>query len=109
MDRLEGQVRRELGRFGPVDGDMVGIVRAWPEAVGETVSLADVRVAAGDFIVGDEDGMVVVPRARATEVFERALVLRAAEQRIVAATLAGASLEQARRQAAYHTLQRAES
>ncbi|MHB1243891.1 MAG: DUF721 domain-containing protein [Gaiellaceae bacterium] len=38
MDRLERQVRRELGRFGPVDGDMVGIVRAWPGAVGPTVA-----------------------------------------------------------------------
>jgi hypothetical protein len=38
MDRLDGQVRRELGRFGPVDGDMIAIVRAWPEAVGDTVS-----------------------------------------------------------------------
>ncbi len=38
MERLEGEVRRELGRFGPVDGDMVAIVRAWPTAVGETVS-----------------------------------------------------------------------
>ncbi|HEX4930441.1 MAG TPA: DUF721 domain-containing protein [Gaiellaceae bacterium] len=38
MDRLDRQVRRELGRFGPVNGDMVGIVRAWPEAVGETVA-----------------------------------------------------------------------
>ena len=38
MDRLGGQVRRELGRFGPVDGDMIAIVRAWPEAVGDTVA-----------------------------------------------------------------------
>ena len=42
MDRLERQVRRELGRFGPVAGDaagdIVGIVRAWPAAVGETVA-----------------------------------------------------------------------
>jgi hypothetical protein len=38
MDRLDRQVRRELGRFGPVDGDMVGIVRAWPAAVGPTVA-----------------------------------------------------------------------
>ena len=38
MDRLDRQVRRELGRFGPVDGDVVAIVRAWPEAVGETVA-----------------------------------------------------------------------
>jgi hypothetical protein len=38
MDRLGGQVRKELGRFGPVDGDMIAIVRAWPEAVGDTVA-----------------------------------------------------------------------
>ena len=43
MDRLERQVRRELGRFGPVNGDtqfgdIVGIVRAWPAAVGDTVA-----------------------------------------------------------------------
>ena len=41
MDRLERQVRRELGRFGPVggaDGEIVALVRAWPGAVGETVA-----------------------------------------------------------------------
>ena len=43
MDRLGGQVKRELRRFGAGpggrgDGDMVGIVRAWPAAVGETVA-----------------------------------------------------------------------
>jgi regulator of RNase E activity RraA len=92
------------GRFMRTGKDRVQV-----ESVGETVSLADVRVAAGDFIIGDEDGVVVVPRARAAEVFERALDLRAAEQRIVDATLSGASLKEARRQAAYHTLQRAGS
>jgi regulator of RNase E activity RraA len=90
------------GRFMRTGKDRVQV-----EDVGGAVSLGDVRVAAGDFIVGDEDGVVVVPRARAAEVFERALVLRDAEARIVSATLAGASLEVARRQAAYHTLQRA--
>lgn len=38
MERIDRDVRRELGRFGPVDGDMVAIVRVWPEAVGETVA-----------------------------------------------------------------------
>jgi hypothetical protein len=42
MDRIEGQVRRELGRFGPRDdatgADMIAIVRAWPAVVGETVA-----------------------------------------------------------------------
>jgi hypothetical protein len=38
MERLEGALRRELSRFGPGEGDMVAIVRAWPGAVGETVA-----------------------------------------------------------------------
>jgi hypothetical protein len=38
MERIGEGVRRELGRFGPVDGDLVEIVRAWPEAVGATVA-----------------------------------------------------------------------
>jgi hypothetical protein len=43
MDRIERQVRRELGRFGPMagdtqHGDIVGVVRVWPRAVGETVA-----------------------------------------------------------------------
>ena len=38
MDRLDSQVRRELSRFGPVEGSIVEIVRAWPRVVGETVA-----------------------------------------------------------------------
>ncbi len=38
MDRLDRQIRSELGRFGPADGDITAIVRAWPVAVGPTVA-----------------------------------------------------------------------
>lgn len=38
MDKLEREVRRELSRFGPVEGSIVEIVRVWPAAVGETVA-----------------------------------------------------------------------
>jgi hypothetical protein len=64
MDRLEGQVRRELRRFGPADGDMVGIVRAWPGAVGETVARNawPARLA--------RDGTLHVNAASATWAFE---------------------------------------
>ncbi|MDM0116021.1 RraA family protein [Variovorax sp. J22R133] len=90
------------GRFMRTGKDRVEV-----QSVGESISLGDVRVAAGDYIVGDLDGIVVVPRTRAVEVFQRALALRAAEHRIVEATLRGKSLAEARELAAYHTLQRA--
>ncbi len=38
MERIDAEVRRELGRFGPIEGDTAAIVRAWPLAVGETVA-----------------------------------------------------------------------
>jgi hypothetical protein len=38
MERLDAEVRRELGRFGPIAGDTAAIARAWPLAVGETVA-----------------------------------------------------------------------
>lgn len=67
MDRLERQVRRELGRFGPVggeDGEIVAIVRAWPAAVGETVARNawPARLA--------RDGTLHVNAASATWAFE---------------------------------------
>ncbi len=38
IERLDAEVRRELGRFGPIEGDTAAIVRVWPRAVGETVA-----------------------------------------------------------------------
>ena len=92
------------GRFMRTGKDRVEV-----QAVCEPVSLGDVRVEQGDFIVGDKDGIVVVPKGRVAEVLRKALRLRAAEHQIVEATIGGVSLTEARRQAAYHTLQRAAS
>jgi regulator of RNase E activity RraA len=90
------------GRFMRTGKDRVQV-----EALGVPVSLGEVRVCAGDFVVGDADGIVVVPQARAEEVFRKALATRAAEEKILASALAGATLAEARRQHGYHTLQRA--
>jgi hypothetical protein len=38
MDRIDTQIRSELRRFGPADGDITAIVRVWPTAVGPTVA-----------------------------------------------------------------------
>ena len=38
MERLDAEVRRELGRFGPIEGDTAAIVARLAGAVGETVA-----------------------------------------------------------------------
>ena len=64
MDRLDRQIRRELGRIGPMDGDMTAIVRVWKAAVGETVArnACPARLA--------RDGTLHVNTASATWAFE---------------------------------------
>ena len=64
MERLDAEVRRELGRFGPIEGDTAAIARAWPQAVGETVARNawPARLA--------RDGTLLVHTASSTWAFE---------------------------------------
>lgn len=65
------------GRSMPTGRDGVEV-----QAVCEPISLGEARVAAGDYILGDLEGIVVMPPPeRALEAFERALTLRAPEHR----------------------------
>ena len=48
------------------------IVERWiPDRFGEPVTIGDVTVATGDFLLGDRDGVVIIPRAAATEAIAR--------------------------------------
>lgn len=89
------------GRFMRTGKDRVQV-----EAYEEPVMLGDVRVCPGDLLVGDADGVVVVPRLRMQEVLTKALTTRAREEQILAAALAGMPLTEARKKFGYHTLQR---
>lgn len=80
--------------------------RVQVEEVGGAVSLGNVRVNPGDLLVGDRDGIVVIPFGKATEVLERAVKTRQAELDIIKATESGNSLRAARVALGYHTLQR---
>jgi 4-hydroxy-4-methyl-2-oxoglutarate aldolase len=73
--------------------------------LGGAVDLGDRRVDPGDIVVGDTDGVVVVPRARAVELLDVASAIAAAEDAIRARLAAGARLDDARREQGYHGLQ----
>lgn len=70
------------------------------------VALGDVQVRPGDIVVGDDDGVVVIPRHRLGEVSALAEEIGATEDAIAAAVVDGSTIAEARRTFAYHTLQR---
>lgn len=88
------------GRFMRTGKDRVRLV-----AVQEPVTIDGVRIRPGDLVLGDDDGVVVVPVERAEEVAELAEQVEAAEAAILAAVARGSSLTQARREHGYHALQ----
>ena len=63
-----------------------------PGSVGAAVTLGDVHVAPGDVIVGDADGVVVVPAARLRQVLDRLAQVRAAESKTIALVQQGATM-----------------
>lgn len=76
------------------------------ESIGQPVDIGGIRVEPGDWLRGDGDGIVVVPRVRLEQVVDAAIAVRDAEDRIRRAIAAGASLRRAREEQGYHTLQR---
>lgn len=62
-----------------------------PGQVGAPVVLGGVPVSSGDIVVGDADGVVVIPLAKAQAVLERLQAVRAAEKSAEAAVKAGAT------------------
>jgi regulator of RNase E activity RraA len=75
------------------------------EAVQVPVSVGGIRVEPGDLLLGDGDGLVVIPAARADEVLDAAEEIERAEQAIREAVEAGSSLRDARTRFRYHDLQ----
>ncbi|MDT0319855.1 RraA family protein [Streptomyces millisiae] len=93
---LDGAARdvAELAALGvPVFARAVTPAGPWkngPYRIGEPIAVGGVPAAPGDWVLGDDDGVAVVPRARIDEVVEGARGLiageaerRAANQRLV--------------------------
>jgi regulator of RNase E activity RraA len=70
------------------------------------VSLGDVRVEPGDMLVGDADGVVVIPQGRLDDVLAAARDIAGAEDRIRTEIEAGSRLDEARRRHRYFSLQK---
>lgn len=68
------------------------------------VSLGDVRVQPGDLVVGDGDGVVVVPAERAEDVLQVAEEIAASEDRIRGEIQGGSRLDEARKRHKYFQL-----
>ena len=79
--------------------------RVQVDAVGEAISISNIRVRQGDIIVGDADGVVVVPKEFEEKILAVAQEIEAAEELIRAATEKGMRLDEARKQFNYHSLQ----
>lgn len=79
--------------------------RVQVEAAGLPVTIGDARVAPGDLLRGDADGILVIPRSHEENVLAIAEEIEAAENRIREAVRLGMRLDEARRQFNYHHLQ----
>jgi regulator of RNase E activity RraA len=72
------------------------------------VSIGGVQVRPDDLVVGDDDGVVVVPYEVVDDVFAAAAEVSSREDDILRDALSGMALRDARSRHGYHTLQREE-
>ncbi|WP_454754481.1 RraA family protein [Cupriavidus necator] len=79
--------------------------RVQVEAVNIPVNLGEARVAPGDLLRGDADGIVVIPKEHEEAVLEAAETIHNAEEAIREACRGGMRLDEARKQFKYHQLQ----
>ncbi|PMS27531.1 RraA family protein [Paraburkholderia rhynchosiae] len=79
--------------------------RVQVEATNIPVNIGDVRIAPGDLLRGDADGVVSIPKEHEERVLAAAEEIDAAERAIRAAVASGMRLDEARKQFKYHQLQ----
>ncbi|HEY0300225.1 MAG TPA: RraA family protein [Rhizomicrobium sp.] len=97
----------ELGYpvFSRANWMRTGKDRVQVEGVNVPVTIGGARVAPGDIVKGDADGVVVLPRAHEDAILAAAEEIAKSEEAIRALCRAGKSLTEARREHGYHRLQ----
>jgi regulator of RNase E activity RraA len=79
--------------------------RVQVEATNVPVTIGQARVAPGDILRGDADGVLVIPKSHEDTVLAAAEEISAAEDRIRNAVRGGLRLDEARAKFKYHSLQ----
>jgi 4-hydroxy-4-methyl-2-oxoglutarate aldolase len=79
--------------------------RVQVEAEDGPVTIGEARVMAGDLMLGDADGVLVLPRAQEDMILDTAEEIHAVEEAIRAAVRGGQRLDEARKAFRYHALQ----
>lgn len=98
---------RQLGYplFARGNAMRTGKDRVTADSINSIVQLAGVRVEPGDWLVGDEDGVVAIPAIKLEAVIRVAEEIHEAEDNIRRAVDEGARLVDARRSFRYHRVQ----
>ena len=84
---------------------VTGKDRVTVDYVNQPVAVSGVQVCPGDYIVGDDTGVVCVPASLAERVAEIAEGIEKTEQAIIAEVKNGSTLKAARAKLGYHHLQ----
>ena len=102
---------RELGYpvFSRDHWMRTGKDRVQVEGVNVPVTIGEARVAAGDIVRGDADGVVILPREHESRILDAAETIEHSENLIRSAVRDGMRLDEARRQHKYHQLQTREA
>ena len=79
--------------------------RVQVESMGGVVSIGGVRVAQGDLLRGDADGIIAIPQEHEDAVLTAAEDIHAAEEQIRESVRGGMRLDEARKAFRYHQLQ----
>ena len=79
--------------------------RVQAEGYNVPVSVGEIRVRPNDLLLGDADGVLVIPQERESEVLAAAKEIEQAEDRIREEIMKGTRLDEARQKFRYHQLQ----
>ncbi len=88
---------------------VTGKERVQVDAVNVPVAVSGVQVRPGDIILGDDSGVLCIPKEVAEKVLEIAKHIEEVEQKIIAEVTKGSTLKAAREKLGYHHLQSKES